>query len=204
MENSNERVAEDAERGADQNQTEPEIKLTAEEALQKMQSAFQENREYRKKVAERGKVIEDLQSRLKDLEAQTAKEKGNYKDLYSKTAQELDDERNKFKQTVSNYAKRVIHGTVKEKLLESKCSRPDAILKLMQEKILDLQIDDEFNPDETGVKFIVEESLKEYPEWFKSETPKINDATPAGKLPKKPLSEMTKDEIEAALAALDK
>lgn len=202
MEDSNERVTQDAERGEDTTQT--EVKLSAEEAVAKMQNAFEESKSYRKKLAERGQELDAMRQELKALRENAEKEKGNYKELYSKTATELEAERQARLKERSSYAKRVIHGSIKEKLLESKCSRPDAILRLMQDQILELEVDNEFNPDSIGVKGIVEQSMKDYPEWFKSETPKINDVTPSGKLPSKPLSEMSQKEIEAALAALDK
>jgi len=205
MEISNEGVAPNVEGDGDNNHIEEvETELSREQAIEKLRAAAAENKRYRQSKAEIKAEKDAIETRLKELEEKAEKEKGNYKDLYAKTKEELQTERERYKGQLGTYARKVVHSSIREKLLESKCSRPDAVLKLMGEQIAELDIDDQFTPNKEGVEEIAAQAMKDFPEWFKSETPKFNDGAPVGKMPAKKVAEMTTEEIKAALAAMDK
>ena len=198
MENSNERVAQDAERGGDENQE--KARISADEAVAKLRESYEDQKRYREKLSERGKQVEELQDQLKAFQEAAEKEKGNYKSLYEKAAEEKELLKAKLESTVKTYGSNVIQSKIRETLLEKKCSKPDAILKLFQGNLSDIPVDDSFNPDPNAVSDIVERGMSEFPEWFKSDTPKINDGTPVSKPAKaKGIGQMSKDEIMETL-----
>lgn len=194
MSKENESVQKDAE------SSEVTQQLTAEEAVAKMRDAFEESKGYRKKLAERGDELEQLRAEVASLKKSKLEEQGNFKDIAAQFEQENKELKAKLQSTVSTYGSKVVRGAIKEKLLESQCSRPDAILKLMSDRLGEIPVDENFNPDIKFVSEVVELGQKEYPEWFKGETPKINDPAPITGAPKgKDISEMSKEELIASL-----
>lgn len=195
MSNENESVQKDAKSGDETQQ------LSAEEAVEKMRSAFEESKSYRKKLAERGQELDSLRAEVDSLKKVKLEEQGNFKDLAIQFEEENKELKARLQQTVSTYGSKVVRGAIKEKLLESQCSRPDAILKLMSDKLGEIPVDENFNPDLKFISEVVEIGQKEYPEWFKGETPKINDPAPISGSPQggKNLSEMSKEELIASL-----
>ncbi len=202
MEDSNESVTADGQ--SDQTTTEPKIdvKFTAEELTERLMATASEAKKYRQEKALLKQQMEALSEELSSVKKNSLESQGNYKALYEKLKEEHEGTQEKFKTQVGKYALNVIQSTVKEQLLTAKCQRPDAILKLCADRIRGFDLDDDFRPSAQDVKVLVEEAQKDYPEWFKQETPKLKDGFPVGKMPERPINEMSKEQIMAALKAL--
>lgn len=203
MENSNESVTATAQSEQTQDQTKPEVKFSAEELTERLIAVSSEAKKYRQEKASLKQDLESLQSQLAELKKTSLESQGNYKGLYEELKAKHEETEGKYKSQVGKYALNVIQNTVKEGLLGAKCQRPDAILKLSAERIRSFELDEDFKPSPAEVKALVEEAQKDYPEWFKQETPKLNDGFPVGKMPTKPAASLTKDEIMAQLKAMD-
>jgi hypothetical protein len=203
METSNESVTATAQSEQTQDQTKLEVKFSAEELTERLVAVSSEARKYRQEKAALKQDLETLQAQLGELKKSSLESQGNYKGLYEETRAKLEEAEGKFKSQVGKYALNVIQTTVKEGLLSAKCQRPDAILKLSADKIRSFELDEDFKPSPAEVKALVEEAQKDYPEWFKQETPKLNDGFPIGKVPEKSVSSLSNAEIMARLKAMD-
>ena len=203
METSNESVAANAQSEHTQDQTKPEVKFSAEELTERLIAVSSEAKKYRQEKAILKQDLESLQSQLGELKKSSLESQGNFKGLYEETRAKLEETQDKYKTQVGKYALNVIQATVKEGLLSAKCQRPDAILKLCAERVRGFELDEDFKPSPAEVKALVEEAQKDYPEWFKQETPKLNDGFPVGRIPIKPAGSLSKDEIMAQLKAMD-
>jgi len=200
MENDNQSVTDDGQSPKSQDQI--EVVHSPEELTRRLMETSKEAQKYRKERQQLKEQLDLTQARIKEIEEGTLSEQGKYKSLYEKLKTDVDTKEKQYKAQVGQYALKVIHGSIKEQLLAAQCARPDAILKLCESQVRELEIDDDFNPDPSGVKAIVEAAQKDFPEWFKKETPKYKDGVPMDKIPQKPLKEMSKDEIMAALKQL--
>lgn len=188
MESSNEGVTQAVEGDQGNDTTNIEAKaietdLTHEQAVLKLRETAKEVKSYRQSNSELKKQTAELQQQLKSIQESAQQEQGNYKDLYHSAKKELEQVSSDFQSKIGTYAQKVVHGSIKQKLLEAKCSNPDAMLKVLSDKVAELEIDEDFNPDEMAVNDIVASAQKALPELFKSEAPKLNDGPITSKVP---------------------
>jgi len=180
------------------------VKFSPEELTERLKATAAEAKKYRQDKAAIKSQLEETQKQLEALKKQSFESQGNYKALYEEIQGKLQETESKYKTQIGRYALNVVESSVKEQLLMAKCQRPDAILKLCQDNIRSFELDEGFKPNPTEVKSLVEEAMKQYPEWFKQETPKFQDAAPIGKMPEKPLAAMSTQELIAHARELDK
>lgn len=204
MEDSNESVTATAQLEQTTTENKVEVKFSPEELTERLMSVSSEAKKYRQEKALLKQELEQIKEQFGELKKHSLESSGDFKKLYETERAKREEAENQYKSQVGKYALNVIQSTVKEQLLSSKCQRPDAILKLSAERIRSFELDEDFKPSADEVKALVEEAAKDYPEWFKQETPKLKDGFPMGKHPEKPVDNLTTEEIMARLTAMDK
>jgi len=203
MEERNESVS-DTDQSDQGTQQEPaiDVKFTAEELTERLMATSSEAKKYRQEKAHLKQQLEAMNEELSTIKKSTLESQGNYKALYEKLQKDHESSSEKYKTQVGKYALNVIQSSVKEQLMQAQCQRPDAVLKLSADMVRGFELDEDFRPNPEEVKQLVEVAQKEYPEWFRKETPKIKDGFPVGKIPEKGIENLNKDEILARLIAL--
>lgn len=205
MVESNESVAKEVQSDAVDNQEGIiSVEHTPEELSKRLVEVSAEAKRRRLEVKEAREEKAALEARLQQLEQEKLHEQGNFKKLYEETQSKLKQKEDQFAETIGNYALKSLKNAVESKLVRSGCSRTDAVLALLDGDIKSLEYDNEFNPDANMVDELVKLSQEKYPEFYRTETPRIKDAAPAGRIPSKGVSDMSVTEIKAALAAMDK
>lgn len=203
MDNSNESVTDTAQSEQESQEPKIDVKFSAEELTERLMATASEAKKYRQEKALLKQQLEAMNEELSSIKKSSLESQGNYKALYEKLQKDYEGTKEKFTTQVGKYALNVIQSSVKEQLLSAKCQRPDAILKLCADRIRGFELDEDFRPSNDEVKLLVEEAQKDYPEWFRQETPRLKDGFPMGKTPEKPIGEMTQQQILAALKSLD-
>ena len=200
MEERNESVS-DTDQSDQGTQQEPaiDVKFTAEELTERLMATSSEAKKYRQEKALLKQQLEAMNEELSTIKKSTLESQGNYKALYEKLQKDHESSSEKYKTQVGKYALNVIQSSVKEQLMQAQCQRPDAVLKLSADMVRGFELDENFSPNPAEVKQLVEGAQKEYPEWFRKETPKIKDGFPVGKQVEKKANELTKEEIKRQL-----
>ena len=143
------------------------------------------------------KAYQDTRSKLEELEKSKLQEQQKYKELYEQTEQ-------KYQGLYKSLVKEKIRSSVADKASKAGCLDVDALLKLGNAELLQL---DEDTLDVHGADTFVEEAKKAKPYLFQAaKASNINATTPGGvvRTGTKTLKDLSKDEIMSQLRALGK
>jgi dihydroxyacetone kinase-like predicted kinase len=181
-----------------------EVVHTPEELTKRLVEVSAENKTRRLEAKEARERAEKLAAEVEALRKEKLSEQGNFKKLYEETSEKLKQKEAKFQEVIGNYALSSLKSSVESELVKAGCTRTDAVLALLDSKIMALDYNDEFKPEGMQVAELVKESQEQYPEFYRQETPKIKDAIPSGKFPEKKLADLSKEEIMNIARSMDK
>ncbi len=146
--------------------------------------------------------LEEIKSKFDELENNRLASEGKKDDLLKKLQENLSEKEKALKTMQAKYAYNVVTNQVKTFAEKAGCLNADHLLKLGD--LSTLEVDENFNVPQDGIKGFIESLQKEAPYLFKKDAPNINDKKPTANVTtKKPLDQMTKEEILEELKKLN-
>lgn len=151
----------------------------------------------------------ELEEKLLEYERKEQEAKGNYESVITSYKKEVEDAKVALKKERENIIVERITFGIKTEAAKVGCENPDKLIKLLDKSDYEtLKADvDGYTVKPESLQALVEKAKKENPFLFKSPAVKINDAVPSSR-PEKPkaknINEMSKEELEQAILALNK
>lgn len=165
---------------------------------------------YQKVLSEK-KSMQEKYNQMMDKLAQLENDKLSAEGKKDELIKRLTDERDSFKQkltgSVKAFARQITSGQVKQLATQMGCVDADAVLALYQDKIEEVETDDNFNLSQEAVKEVLEQARVQRPYLFQKASPKLDTGSSGGtgdiKDKKKDFFKMTKEEIQKEIERID-
>jgi hypothetical protein len=135
---------------------------------------------HKKLLGEKKKIQaahEEALKRLQSLEQEKLEAEGKKDELLSNYRKQIEELEGKYKSAVGNFAFSSVSGKFTEEALKQGCVDTEILLAVADLKSLDY--DDNFQPDLSQIKMMVEEFKKNKPHLFQKAAPNVKDGIPA-------------------------
>lgn len=170
-----------------------EVRHSPEELTRRVVELSQENK--KRKLAAQALQAErdELAKRIQEIENSKLDEQGKFKDLYEKTAKELQAARDAEKNAKLSYAKKVITSQFSQAAIQAGCQNTEHLVKFASTLgiLEELDVDNEsFEVSQDSLKAALEKAQKELPYLFTRTAPVVKDGVPSSRTSKPSLSDI--------------
>lgn len=173
--------------------TEP---TATEEKPNNSEALDRKNRELLGKLRAEKEKRKQFEDRLSAIEQEKLESEGKYVDAYKKTKEQLERIEKEKKDLQNGFRFRAIDSAITNKALGAGCKKPKAILRLLEkdDKAL-IEVDDNYNVDESTLSPIMDRMKEEYPELFEKTSTAVKDVAPTREIAPQKGKEQTEEEI---------
>ena len=158
---------------------------------------------YRKSVTEAKNAKEkarQLQDELDAIKNQELQRQGKYEEVIEGLKKQLNETKTSLQKERETFLWSKVESAVSTEAVKQGCTDPKKLIRLLDESDFTLLKSDGGEIQSETLSQLMEKAKKENGFLFKQPAVRINDTVPGGTKPKsKPVSEMTKEEIEAEL-----
>lgn len=158
-----------------------------EELVRRLRETAAEAKQYRLRLAEEKKKREEA-------ERKALADAGNWQEVANRISQEAELYKERAEKLKHAFAMKTIADKISLEAAKAGCVDPELLVNILP--IDQINIDDEFNVDQSAVKVLIEDVKKSKPFLFKKEQVKVSDVTPARQPSAKPVEKMTAQELE--------
>lgn len=171
--------------------------------------AVEEEKNARKRAQDSESRAQELQSRLQEFQRKEMEAKGEYEKLNQSLVQEVESLTQALKKKDAAFFDAMVKSSVKTEAVKAGCSNPDKLIKLLSKEDYEiLQADaDGYSFKRESLQSLIDKAKKENDFLFKKPEVKVNDLSPKSKVETqktKSVNDMTKEELEQAILALNK
>lgn len=138
---------------------------------------------------------EALKQKLAQIENEKLEHKGNLEEALTNYKQQLEAKESELRQVKTTFATNQINSKIESALAKKGCKNPAKAIRLMEDvdyQALIQDVDDNLNPSENTLNFILDKFQKENDFLFGKPAPRIADGVPGGTKPSTPESEKAK------------
>ena len=163
---------------------------------------------YRKTLSEAKKAraqMTEMAERLQVMEQEKLQAEGKVQELLQSVTAERDELKSKLANAHGSFARGKAMDVIVDEANKMGVASTGLLRKAVEDKIMDLDFDDEYRPNSEQVKMILEDLRKEEPFLFSKAAPSVanHNVNPGGGVPgQKTLSTMSDDEINEKWASL--
>ena len=138
---------------------------------------------------------EALKQKLSQIENERLEHKGNLEEALTNYKQQLEAKENELRQVKTTFATNQINSKIESALAKKGCKNPTKAIRLMDDvdyQALIQDVDDNLNPSENTLSFVLDKFQKENDFLFGKPAPQIADGVPGGIKQPKPENEKQK------------